>query len=128
MVWDVSGRRMALRESARPNASRAEPRQQLLQTGSTIFNDRAARQNLPRGDARRTDTGLELLLPGDGDTDYALYFRLLKELGYRGWVAAEVTSMIWREPGYDPAVAARRAYANIAPAWKVAGLDRKSRT
>ncbi len=79
-------------------------------------------------DARRTNTGLELVLPGDGDTDYALYFRLLKELGYRGWVAAEVTSMIWREPGYDPAVAARRAYANIAPAWKVAGLDRKSRT
>jgi sugar phosphate isomerase/epimerase len=79
-------------------------------------------------DARRTDTGPEFLLPGDGDTDYALYFRLLKELGYRGWVAAEVTSMIWRKPGYDPAEAARRAYANIAPAWKVAGLDRKSRT
>jgi sugar phosphate isomerase/epimerase len=75
-------------------------------------------------DARWTAGGHEFLLPGDGDTDYQLYFRLLKELGYKGWVAAEVTSMIWRKAGYDPAAAARRAYENIAPAWKVAGLER----
>jgi inosose dehydratase len=78
-------------------------------------------------DARWTDTGHQFLLPGDGDTDYLLYFRLLKELGYRGWVAAEVTAMIWRMPGYDPAAAAHTAYANIAPFWRVAGLDRPSR-
>jgi sugar phosphate isomerase/epimerase len=78
-------------------------------------------------DARWTDTGHQFLLPGDGDTDYPLYFRLLKELGYRGWVAAEVTAMIWRKPGYDPAAAAQTAYANIAPFWKAAGLDRRSR-
>jgi inosose dehydratase len=77
-------------------------------------------------DARWTAAGHEFLLPGDGDTDYRLYFRLLKELGYRGWIAAEVTSMIWRKPGYDPAAAARRAYENIAPAWKAAGLERQS--
>jgi sugar phosphate isomerase/epimerase len=78
-------------------------------------------------DARWTDSGHQFLLPGDGDTDYARYFRLLKELGYRGWVAAEVTAMIWRQPGYDPAAAARTAYANMAPFWKGAGLERPSR-
>jgi sugar phosphate isomerase/epimerase len=78
-------------------------------------------------DARWTDTGHQFLLPGDGDTDYPLYFRLLKELGYRGWIAAEVTAMIWRKPGYDAARAANAAYANIAPFWKRAGLERPAR-
>jgi hypothetical protein len=35
--------------------------------------------------------------------------------------------MIWRQPGYDPAAAARAAYGNMAPLWKVAGLERPSR-
>jgi inosose dehydratase len=78
-------------------------------------------------DARWTDGGHEFLLPGDGSTDYPLYFRLLKELGYSGWVAAEVTAMIWRKPGYDASAAARKAYANVAPAWTAAGLPRRSR-
>lgn len=78
-------------------------------------------------DARWIDGGHEFLLPGDGNTDYQLYFRLLKELRYHGWVAAEVTAMIWRKPGYDPAIAARKAYANIAPLWEFTGLARRSR-
>ena len=77
-------------------------------------------------DARWTDAGHQFLLPGDGDTDYPLYFRLLKELGYRGWVAAEVAAIIWRRPGYDPAPPGG-AYANMAPFWNVAGLERPSR-
>lgn len=75
-------------------------------------------------DARWTDTGYEFLLPGDGNTDYPLYFRLLKELGYTGWVGAEVTAMISRKPGYDPAYAARKSYTNIAPVWKASGFRR----
>ncbi|HYO81415.1 MAG TPA: sugar phosphate isomerase/epimerase family protein [Bryobacteraceae bacterium] len=78
-------------------------------------------------DARWTETGHEFLLPGDGDTDYKSYFRLLKELGYRRWVAVEVSAMVFRKPGYDPHEAARKTYDAMAPFWSNAGLKRRAR-
>jgi sugar phosphate isomerase/epimerase len=78
-------------------------------------------------DARWTDTGHEFLLPGDGDTDYPLYFRLLKECGYKGWVGVEVSAMIFRKAGYDPRSAARKTYTAIAPIWKASGFPRLNR-
>lgn len=75
-------------------------------------------------DARWTQSGYEFLLPGEGDTDYTLYFRLLRELGYQGSVGVEVSSMIHRRPGYDPAVAAQVCYSRMAPLLKASGLRR----
>jgi sugar phosphate isomerase/epimerase len=75
-------------------------------------------------DAKGTAARPEFLLPGEGSTDYVAYFRLLKELRYRGFVAVEVSSMIHQKPGYDPIAAARLCYQRLAPAFETAGLAR----
>ncbi len=66
-------------------------------------------------DAKGTPEHFEFLLPGDGDTDYKEYARLLGELGYRGFVNAEVSAMVFGKPGYDPMAAARVCYGRMAP-------------
>lgn len=66
----------------------------------------------------------EFLLPGRGDTDYARYFRLLRELDYRGFVSVEVSAMVQRKPGYDGISAARACYDKLAPYFCRAGLFR----
>ena len=75
-------------------------------------------------DSRGTPEKHEFLLAGDGETDYVSYFRLLKQVGYRGFVSIEVSSMIQRKPGYDAKAAARLCYQRLAPVFVTAGLDR----
>ena len=78
-------------------------------------------------DSRGTPDNHEFLLAGDGETDYVSYFRLLKKLGYAGFVSIEVSSMIQRKAGYDPVAAARLCYERLAPAFAQAGLKRRRR-
>lgn len=75
-------------------------------------------------DSAGTPEKHQYLLPGDGKTDYLQYFRLLKNLGYRGAVSVEVSSMIHRQPGYDPIATAQLCYNRLAPFFAKAGLRR----
>jgi inosose dehydratase len=67
-------------------------------------------------DAAGTEADPHFLLPGDGQTDFTRYFRLLREAGYRGALVAEVSSQIFSVPGYDPLAAAKRCYDSLAGA------------
>ncbi|WP_321476895.1 sugar phosphate isomerase/epimerase family protein [uncultured Paludibaculum sp.] len=73
-------------------------------------------------DARGNSAHHEYLLPGDGATDYAAYFRLLDKLGYGGGVGVEVSSMIHQRPGYQPVETARLCYRRLEQAMAQAGL------
>jgi sugar phosphate isomerase/epimerase len=58
----------------------------------------------------------QFLLPGEGRTDYVAYFKLLKQLGFKGPVVAEVSSQVWKKPGYDPIAAATKCYQALSSA------------
>jgi sugar phosphate isomerase/epimerase len=69
----------------------------------------------------------EFLIPGEGPFDYVRYFRLMDQTGYRGHVTVEISIMVQRRPGYDPAVAAAMAHKVLTSAAQQAGvaLDRR---
>jgi inosose dehydratase len=64
------------------------------------------------GDAKK----FQFLLPGEGSTDYAAYFKLLKQLGYDGPAVVEVSGQIFNKPGYDPIAAAKKCFAVLSAA------------
>ncbi|MDZ4688410.1 MAG: sugar phosphate isomerase/epimerase [Planctomycetaceae bacterium] len=69
-------------------------------------------------DARWEGDQVRFLLPGEGQTDFKKYFRLLREFGYEGPLVVEVSSQIFNRPGYDPIAAAEKSYAVLAQALK----------
>ena len=73
-------------------------------------------------DAEGTPEKFRFLLPGEGNTDYTAYFKVLKGKEYQGPVVVEVSSMIFNQAGYDPKAAAERCYAKLAPCFVAAGL------
>lgn len=65
-------------------------------------------------DTQGDSSKFQFLLPGEGRTDYAAYFKLLRERGYRGPVVVEVSAQVFNKPGYDPIAAAKKCYAALA--------------
>jgi inosose dehydratase len=58
-------------------------------------------------DSKGTPEQFEFLLPGQGDTDYEEYYRLLAHYPYAGMVCVECSGMVFNSPDYDPWEAAR---------------------
>jgi len=78
-------------------------------------------------DSSGTADNHQFLLPGDGKTDYVSYFRLLKKLGYAGFVGIEVSAMIHQKPGYQALPTLRLCYERMAAAFSKAGVERPRR-
>jgi inosose dehydratase len=67
-------------------------------------------------------------LPGETkQIDYAALVKQFHAGGYRGDYNCEISSMIFRKPGFDCLAAARTSYANTAPAFEAAGVKRAGR-
>ena len=62
------------------------------------------------------------LVPGEGDFDYARYLTAMEQAGYVGCVTIEISVMVQRRPGYDPAEVARRSFAVLTAAEQASGV------
>ena len=77
-------------------------------------------------DADLRNDEVRFALPGaTGRIDYVALLRQASSGGYRGDVNCEVSSHVHRRPGYDAQAAARICYANMALAFREAGIPRK---
>lgn len=66
-------------------------------------------------DTIQKGTATTFVLPGEsGNMDYDRLLSMFFQGGYRGDVCCEVSSAVWRQPGYDPVVAAVTCYRNMA--------------
>ena len=78
-------------------------------------------------DTVKTDKGFKFWLPGaSGNFDFVELFKRFYAGGYRGDVCCEVSGQVWNRPGYDPMVAAKKCYTNIAPLFDKARVPRRS--
>jgi len=75
-------------------------------------------------DVSGTPEKVKFLLPGEGTIDYVAFFKKLQAFGYRGDVVVEVSSMLFKQPSYDPKEAARKSYIALAAALDKARLSR----
>jgi sugar phosphate isomerase/epimerase len=64
----------------------------------------------------------EFLVPGEGDFDYARYLTAMDRSGYTGCITVEISVMVQRRPGYDPAEVARRSFAVLTAAERASGV------
>lgn len=67
-------------------------------------------------DAVMADGKVSFALPGAaGTVDHAAVRRALEAAGYMGDYCCEVSGQVWRQPGYDPFVAAETCHRHLAP-------------
>ncbi len=77
-------------------------------------------------DVVKDGDGTRFVLPGEGGRiDYSTLLRLFYAGGYRGDISCEVSSQVWRQPGYEPVAAAKTCYKNMAAAFVKSGVPRK---
>jgi sugar phosphate isomerase/epimerase len=65
----------------------------------------------------------QFLVPGEGDFDYARYLTAMDAAGYDGCVTVEISVMVQRRPGYDPAEVAQRSFATLTAAERASGVS-----
>ncbi|WP_232098528.1 sugar phosphate isomerase/epimerase family protein [Gimesia aquarii] len=76
-------------------------------------------------DTIKKDNKVHFVLPGEsGEIDYSKLLKLAVQAGYQGDICCEVSSMVFKQKGYDPIVAAKTCYQNLAPAFEKAGISR----
>ena len=74
---------------------------------------------------KNPDDGYQFKLPGStGVIDFATLIKTMYQSGYRGDISCEVSSMLWREPGYEPRRAIRTCYTNMSKAFRESGVKR----
>ena len=79
-------------------------------------------------DTVKTDKGFRFVLPGASNSfDYADLFQRFYAGGYRADICCEVSGMVWNQADYDPVMAAKTCYANIAPQFERPGVPRRNR-
>jgi sugar phosphate isomerase/epimerase len=64
----------------------------------------------------------EFMVPGEGGFDYARYLRALRAAGYDGDLTIEISIMVQRRPGYDPAEVATRSHHTLVDAALQSGV------
>lgn len=66
---------------------------------------------------------VQFCMPGESrQIDYVTLFRKLQQAGYRGDACCEVSSMVFKKPGYDPLQAAEICSRHMTRALREAGL------
>lgn len=76
-------------------------------------------------DAEQINGKIEFKAPGDvGTIDYAALIRQLAHAGYQGDVCVEVSSQVWRQPGYRFDKTMSDSYRVLAAAFEKAGVHR----
>ena len=73
-------------------------------------------------DQRGRSPAHEFLVPGEGDFAYDRYLRALDTAGYDGYLTVEISVMVQRRPGYDPAEVAARSFRTLVNASCTAGV------
>jgi sugar phosphate isomerase/epimerase len=73
-------------------------------------------------DQRGRSPDHEFLVPGEGEFDYTRYLRTLDAAGYTGWVTVEISVMVQRRAGYDPAEVAERSFRTLVAASSASGV------
>jgi len=73
-------------------------------------------------DGRMVDDKVRFLLPGEGDFDYAAYFRAMDAAGWDDLITVEVSGMVSSREGYDPYEAAAFCFGALSAALAEAGI------
>jgi sugar phosphate isomerase/epimerase len=73
-------------------------------------------------DQRGRSPNHEFLVPGEGDFDYARYLTAMDRAGYSGFITVEISVMVQRRPGYDPAEVAARSFTTLTEAAARSGV------
>ena len=74
-------------------------------------------------DQRGRIPDFEFLIPGEGPFDFVKYLKEMQQVGYEGYITAEVSMQVQRRPDYDPLAAAELTYRTLEGAFRAAAIS-----